>query len=181
MWAPTISLLTLVASAGCSSTSVYLDAKVGSPSRPIKKVAVGPLLNRSEHRSADRVFRALLEQALRSETELDVVELPPDVRLDPEKMERALIGEIVAKLELDALLTGTVFVFGYASNPNKGERKLPSVRADLRLVEAASGRVVWAARLEVTDSPGIAHPGRTLTDIAGEAAFRLAESLGDIL
>lgn len=173
----------MLAGAACASIDIRAvggtaGGGTGSGKKFIRTVAIAPLVNRSECSGAAEAFGALLAEKLSTRAGLQVVELPPDLRIVADYLDRTRAQEIAIKLEVDGLVTGTIFAYDYST---EGRVTTPSIRVDVRLVAAATGNILWAAAAEGTQPLLFKNDSIPMTELADELTERLAVDLAQRL
>lgn len=113
--------------AGCASVSTY--TKPGAPWATIKKVGVFPLATSFEDRARQQWATELFVRELRRLDRFEVVELtpPPASPASPDLPSAARAAAV------DAFFRGTV-------------EDMTEIFADLELVDAATGEILWSTR-----------------------------------
>ncbi|HVH44259.1 MAG TPA: hypothetical protein VM925_18030 [Labilithrix sp.] len=161
----TIIAVTLIGGCGGAMTSVHRSGEV----KPSARWAILPVENHSEAPQAGERVEAILETLLRKGGvwQLDRYPSPKegDVHLfasDRQRYEAAL--EWARGSKYDYAVTGSVEEWRYKSGLD-GE---PAIGVSMRVVELASGRVVWAATGTQTG---------TGTENASGTALRLLDRL----
>ncbi len=161
---------------GCAEMAVQTAGSPGEAGASIRTLAVAPILNRSDTEIAGSVVRNLIIQQLQQLEGIVIVELPPDIVIDPARLDRTRAQEIATKLNVDAMVTGTVFAYGYTEGTPTGGSS-PLVSLDLRLVHAATGAIIWAARGTSNHPLVFTKDSRPITELTDELIQKLADEL----
>lgn len=133
-----------------------------------------PLENLSGNPDADEVVLRLIDDSLRARG-LPVAgwaqNLPAGRLATPIEIQQS-----AASLRASYALTGTLTEFGYRSGAIPGEPAEPIISVELRLLEVATGHVIWEATFGDTSARRIA----TRRDL-GAVALHLAEDVSAAL
>lgn len=148
----------LVLASGCSTSTITAGAKPGvTPPAPTATMAVVPFENLSNQRHAGLIMTDLATTILHVETRFQVQEVSglsdnEDIRLrrletDPWErqvgLNTAAAVAVGRELKVDYVLAGSVGEYGFVD----GFGETANVGITLRLVDVASGQVVWAGTL----------------------------------
>ena len=165
------------AAGGCSSLRVRVETVVAPNASiaAVKRVVLLPLVNRSDDPGAALAVAALIAKNVTTYAHLKIVDCPPGIQVDAERLDREQARDLAAAAAADAVMTGIVFAYGYVSEQGSAPR--PTVRFDVRLFAAGTPDLEWAARATGSDSPGMASAGASLTTIADATAQQVAQDL----
>ncbi|MDF1791059.1 MAG: CsgG/HfaB family protein [Thalassobaculaceae bacterium] len=112
------------------------------------KVAVLPFENLTNYPNAGRIAAELMATELyergifQLQESTETRQTLAQMKIDPENLTSVAAAQQAAGLlEVDAIVVGTVSEFGY----QQGLREEPVVGLNARLVEAATGNVLWAS------------------------------------
>jgi TolB-like protein len=148
----------LALASGCSTSTMTAGAKPGAAApSPSASMAVVPFENLSNQRHAGLIMTDLATTILHVDTRFHVKEVSglsdnEDVRLrrletDPWErqvgLNTATAVAVGSELEVDYVLAGSVGEYGFVD----GFGETANVGISLRLVDVASGEVVWAGTL----------------------------------
>jgi hypothetical protein len=172
--------LALVVSAGCATVSVQTAGSPAEAGASIRTVAVAPLVNRTAGDKSGQVVRSMIMRALERQEGLTVVEIPPDIIIDPAKLDRTRAQEIAVKMEVDAIVTGTVFSYGYTTATPTGASS-PLVRIDLRVIAATTGAIIWVASASGERPLVLTYDSVPVTELTDELVLAMAQELRDNL
>src|SRR5688572_5315631 len=170
--------LILTCLAACSSTQVRVETVEGQPGPRPKSYALLDFVNRTEDpRAADSVRGSLLHVIESGGGR--VVDATAARQVDPERLDRDVARKLAEQLGVDAVLTGTVFAYGYVPAPDGAGGLVPTVRVDVRLVAKDGSAASWVARVQAEDDPEFPQSGASLTRLLRVAMSEVVESLTD--
>lgn len=146
---PVIALAVVLAllGTGCANKPATIYVKQQGLSLAGKTVLVAPLLNWSNNPKAGLVVAELVSMELASygHRVIGPAEAAKALNLDDYNMDETLDQEkvlaLARKLSVDRLLWGAVSEYAY----RPGLYDEPTVGVDLKLIDVASGSVIWAA------------------------------------
>lgn len=146
-----------------------------APRFPVNtRLLLVPLENLSGNPDADEIVLRLIDDSLRSRG-LSVAgwaqNLPVGRLATPIEIQQS-----AASLRASYALTGTLTEFGYRSGAIPGEPAEPIISVEFRLLEVATGHVIWEANFGDTSARRIA----TRRDL-GAVALHLAEDVSAAL
>ncbi len=178
------AILLAIILTGCTSYGQRAAALQPETVRAMRRVAILPLENLTEHRTAPDVVSDLLAASLYRSARYDVIVERHEVarRLStlnqglPPVLDRTAAIEVGRALDLDGVFYGTVVEYG--DRVDRLNRRLDSVvGVTLRLVDPRSGEIVWTARANRTSGELLAVSREPLASVAQIAVADLVTAL----
>ncbi len=145
--------------------------------KPPQGIAVLGFVNRSEEAGAAEAMRAVLVHALEAGG-ARVVDSSLVRSVDPEAIDRDLARRLCDELKVEAVITGTVFAYGYLPSRSGPDGFLPTVRADIRILTKTPTDSPWVVRVFAEDEPDFPRSGASLTALSEAAMEEVLEELG---
>lgn len=178
----------LALTVGCASTTLHSYAKPATGQRQygkIKKVAVLPFDSVAEGAQVPKAVGDVFLQQLLSRETFDAVEEPRYVAAlmkklklrNTEELDREIVRKIGEELKAEALVLGTVLLFGEEKGSEITEF---SLRTDL--VDAETAEILWSGQTYVSSSTSLGevfgvNKGPSPTDIARKGVAKLVRDL----
>ncbi|MBI5442705.1 MAG: hypothetical protein HY900_16015 [Deltaproteobacteria bacterium] len=146
------AVLLLCAATGCGGSKPY--ARADLPQIPPAKIAVLPFDNLSEAKGAGKTMENILL--------VELLKHSPFRALDPGEVAEALSQERIRlataipkenlrnlgqKLGVPLVVVGIVYEYGLDTAGSGGAAKLPIVAVTVRVLETATGEIVWASNV----------------------------------
>ncbi len=134
--------------AGCSGTYMKGYVQPNGVVSEARRVAVLPLVNLTNTPNAGRMVGDLLTTELYASTKFDLMESTEMLkRIKGNKddlefvMEDVVAQQLGSKLGVDTVMYGSVTEYQY----KRGVNQSPTVGINLRMIDVASGKVLWAS------------------------------------